>query len=157
MEVNREVEELTLRAGAQGEDAVPWNDPKITADARRIFSNYEDLPEGLAKIAYGRGAAEVVGVVLNKYAKEKEPKLFSSEWFQNMLRTDASVDYSIDSLLDRIVINPDENTFGFIDVADEAGIVQGEIPLIVAYNLFGREYVDKTLIPAAKRRQKVAM
>ena len=156
-EVNREVEELTLRAGARGEDAVPWNDPKITADARRIFSNYEDLPEGLAKIAYGRGAAEVVGVVLNKYAKEKEPKLFSSEWFQNMVRTDASVDYSIDNLLDRIVIDPEGKTFGFIDVADEAGIVEGEIPLIVAYNLFGREYVDKTLIPAAKRRQKVAM
>ena len=155
--VNKEVEELTLRAGAQGDDAVRWNDATITASARRIFSNYEDLPEGPAKIAYGRGAAEVVGVVLNKYAKEKEPKLFSSEWFQNMVRTDASVDYSIDNLLDRIVINPDENTFGFIDVADEAGIVQGEIPLIVAYNLFGREYVDKTLIPAAKRRQKVAM
>ena len=157
MEVNREVEELTLRAGARGEDAVPWNDPKITADARRMFSNYEDLPEGLAKIAYGRGAAEVAAVVLNKYAKEKEPKLFSSEWFQNMLRTDASVDYPIDSLLDRIVINPDENTFGFIDTADEAGTVQGEIPLVVAYSLFGRRYVNETLIPAAKRRQKVAM
>ena len=157
MEVNREVEELTLRAGARGEDAVPWNDPKITADARRMFSNYEDLPEGLAKIAYGRGAAEVAAVVLNKYAKEKEPKLFSSEWFQNMLRTHASVDYPIDSLLDRIVINPDENTFGFIDTADEAGTVQGEIPLVVAYSLFGRRYVNETLIPAAKRRQKVAM
>ena len=157
MEVSREVEELTLRAGARGEDAVPWNDPKITADARRMFSNYEDLPEGLAKIAYGRGAAEVAAVVLNKYAKEKEPKLFSSEWFQNMLRTDASVDYPIDSLLDRIVINPDENTFGFIDTADEAGTVQGEIPLLLAYSLFGRRYVNETLIPAAKRRQKVAM
>lgn len=155
--VNQEVEELTLRAGAQGDDAVRWNDATITASARRIFSNYEDLPDGPAKIAYGRGAAEVAAVVLNKYAKEKEPKLFSSEWFQNMLRTDASVDYPIDSLLDRIVINPDENTFGFIDTADEAGTVEGEIPLVVAYSLFGRTYVNETLIPAAKRRQKVAM
>jgi hypothetical protein len=155
--VNKEVEALTLIAGAQGDDAVRWNDAKITARARSIFSNFEDLPEGPSKIAYGRAAAEVAGVVLNKYAKEKEPKLFSSEWFQNIVRTDASVDYSIDDILNRIVVNPDGNTFGFSDTADNADIVEGEIPLVVAYSLFGREYVNETLIPKARQRPPVAM
>ena len=155
--VNEEVEALTLTAGAQGDDAVRWNDAKITARARSIFSNFEDLPVGPAKLAYGRAAAEVAGVVLNKYAKEKEPKLFSSEWFQNIVRTDASVDYSIDDILNRIVISPDGKTFGFSDTADNADIVEGEIPLIVAYSLFGREYVNETLIPKARQRSPVAM
>jgi uncharacterized small protein (DUF1192 family) len=157
MEVNEEVYALTLKAGAQGEDAVRWNDPTITADAKRIFSNFEDLPEGPAKLAYGRGAVEVMGIVLKKYAAEKDPGLFSSEWFQNIVRTDASVDYSIDSIIDRIVISPDGKTFGFSDTADNADIVEGEIPLVVAYSLFGRDYVDKTLIPKARQRSPVAM
>jgi len=155
--VNDEVYALTVRAGAQGEDAVPWNDVSITADARRIFSTFEDLPEGPAKFAYGRGAAEVAAVVLKKYAEQKDPGMFSEEFWQNLVRSDSSVDYPIDSLLDRIVVDPKGKTFGFIDVGDEAGISRGEIPLIVAYNLFGREYVDKTLIPKARERSPVAM
>ena len=157
MEVNEEVYELTLRAGAQGDDAVRWNDATITADAKRIFSNFEDLPEGPAKLAYGRGAAEVMGIVLKKYAAEKDPGLFSLENIKNIWRSDAPVDYSIDSVIDRIRITPDGKKFGFVDPADEAGIVEGEIPLIVAYSLFGREYVDKNLIPKARQRPPVAM
>ena len=146
-----------MRAGAQGDDAVRWNDATITADAKRIFSNFEDLPEGPAKLAYGRGAAEVMGIVLKKYAAEKDPGLFSLENIKNIWRSDASVDYSIDSVIDRIRITPDGKKFGFVDPADEAGIVEGEIPLIVAYSLFGREYVDKNLIPKARQRPPVAM
>ena len=155
--VNKEVEALTLTAGAQGDDAVRWSDVKMTAPARSLFRNFEDLPEGPAKVAYGRAAAEAMGIVLKKYSSEKDAGLFSMENIKNIWRSDSPVDYPIDDILQRIRITPDGRKFGFVDPADEAGIVEGEIPLIVAYSLLGREYVDKNLKRAANLNPPVAM
>lgn len=153
--VGKELEALTMTAGAGGDDAVRWSDVEMTAPLRSIYRNYETTT-GATKLAYGRAAAEGMGIILKKYASEKQPDLFSMENIKNIWRSDAPVDYTIDDISDRIVINPDGKTFGFIDPLDEAGIVEGEIPLGLVRALFGNEY-EKIVKKKARQRPPVAM
>jgi uncharacterized small protein (DUF1192 family) len=153
--VNEELEALTMTAGAKGDDAVRWSDVEMTAPARSIYRNFETTT-GATKLAYGRAAAEAMGIMLKKYSSEKDPGLFSLENIKNIWRSDAPVDYTIDNISDRIVISPDGRTFGFIDPLDKAGIVEGEIPLAVVRSLFGEGY-EKSLKKKAQQRPPVAM
>ena len=153
--VNEELEALTLTAGAQGDDAVRWFDVEMTAPARSIYRNFETTT-GATKLAYGRAAAEAMGIMLKKYSSEKDPGLFSLGNIKNIWRSDAPVDYTIDNISDRIVISPDGRTFGFIDPLDRAGIVEGEIPLAVVRSLFGEGY-EEILKNKARQRPPVAM
>jgi len=153
--VGEELEALTMTAGAKGDDAVRWYDVEMTAPTRSIYRNFERTT-GATKLAYGRAAAEAMGIMLKKYSSEKDPGLFSLENIKNIWRSDSPVDYTIDDISDRIVINPDGKTFGFIDPLDRAGIVEGEIPLAVVRTLFGSGY-EEILKNKARQRPPVAM
>jgi hypothetical protein len=154
VKVSGELENITVQAGAKGDDYVRWNDTEFTAPIRDLFRVFNNTAEGPAKLAYGQAAAEAMGIALKKYATEKNPRLV--ERIQNIFRSEGLVDYSIDDISKRIVISPDGQTFGFIDPLDNAGIVEGEIPMAVARSLFGDD-LSKVLERKAQLNPPVAM
>ena len=136
------------------EEDANWNDPVITAGFSEMRANFEDLVDPTKKRAVGRALTEGLGVMLSKYANEKNSSW--GELIPNLFRSDPSNQQYINDPMSRIRISPNGKTFGFADAVGNDGIEEGEIPIAVLLNVLGPEWT-KYVSDLAKTRPAMDM
>ena len=106
------------------------------------------------KRAVGLALTEGLGVMLSKYANEKNASW--GELIPNLFRSDPSNDQYINDPMSRIRISRDGKTFGFVDAVGNDGIEEGEIPIAVLLNVLGPQWT-KYVSDLAKTRPPMDM
>ena len=122
-----------------GNRDVSWNDETFLSGVAEMRARYEMADPGSPEqLQYGRGMREMIGLTMKKYVEEERPGLIQR--VENIFRRDPDNQVSIDNIFDRIVVNSANDTFGFIDTVDGAGIEEGEFPLDILRQVMGPAY-----------------
>ena len=130
--------------------SIKWNDARIIAPVGKYRAVYEGSIDGSAQqLQAGRVMDELFAHVMKKYALSESRGLFQK--IGDAFKRDPDNQVSIDNIADRIVVDTEGQTFGFIDTIDGAGKVEGNIPISAMYEIFGRQYTDYVLKKARTR------
>ena len=131
-----------------------YSDAAYIAPIAGVRAQYEGMTEPGNKLVAGRLMTEMFGLWALKYAESANRGLFQK--LQDIARRDPDNQLTIDNISQRLVIDPEGKTFGFIDPTDNAGIREGEIPIDEVVQVFGREYTNY-LSSLAATRPRVGM
>lgn len=131
-----------------------YSDAAYIAPIAGVRAQYEGMTEPGNKLVAGRLMTEMFGLWALKYAESANRGLFQK--LQDIARRDPDNQLTIDNISQRLVIDPEGKTFGFIDPIDNAGIREGEIPIDEVVQVFGREYTNY-LSSLAATRPRVGM
>ena len=129
---------------------IKWNDQRIIAPVAKYRNLFENYAEGsAAQLQAGRVMDELFAHVMKKYALSETRGLFQK--IGDLWKRDPDNQVSVDNIADRIVVDVEGQTFGFLDTIDGAGKVEGNIPISAMYEIFGRQYTDYVLSKARTR------
>ena len=138
-----------------GDRDVSWSDETFLSGVAEMRAQYEMADPGSPEqLQYGRGMREMLGLTMKKYVEEERPGLIQR--VENIFRRDPDNQVSIDNMFDRIVVNEANDTFGFTDTVDGAGIEEGEFPLSILRQVVGPQY-SRFVRDAANTRPQVEM
>ena len=136
-----------------GNRDISWDSTEFLGPVAELARTYENTM-GAAKLQAGRGLREMLALTMRKYTVS-EGRGFGQK-LQDFFRREAENQVPIDSLFERIRVNEANDTFGFIDTVDGAGIEEGEYPLDILRQVMGPAY-SGLITKAANTRPNVEM
>ena len=136
-----------------GDREISWDSTEFLGPVAELARTYENTM-GAAKLQAGRGLREMLALTMRKYTVS-EGRGFGQK-LQDFFRREAENQVPIDSLFERIRVNEANDTFGFIDTVDGAGIEEGEYPLDILRQVMGPAY-SGLITKAANTRPNVEM
>jgi hypothetical protein len=136
-----------------GNTDISWDSTEFLGPVAELARRYENTM-GTAKLQAGRGLREMLALTMRKYTVS-EGRGFGQK-LEDFFRREADNQLPIDAMFDRIVVNEANNTFGFIDPVDGAGIEEGEFPLEILRQVMGPAY-GSLVTKAANTRPRVEM
>jgi hypothetical protein len=122
-----------------GNRDITWDSTEFLGPVAELARRYENTM-GNAKLQAGRGLREMLALTMRKYAVS-EGRGFGQK-LEDFFRREADNQVPIDAMFDRIVVNEANDTFGFIDPVDGAGIEEGEFPVDILRQVMGPAYGD---------------